>query len=85
MGVAVTIADGSDGVGSFSFFLSCCQTKSRPKERSDRGPFSIGNCESCTRPISRNSGSMEAREYGLTRWTCLLARHLEVVAVAGLL
>ena len=27
-------------------------------------------CESCTRPISTNPGSMEAREYGLTRGTC---------------
>ena len=28
---------------------------------------------------------MEAGEYGLTRGTCLVARRLEVVAVAGLL
>ena len=28
---------------------------------------------------------MEAGEYGLTRGTCFVARHLEVVAVAGLL
>ena len=28
---------------------------------------------------------MEAREYGLTRWACFVARHLEVVAVIGLL
>ena len=28
---------------------------------------------------------MEACEYGLTRGTCFVARHLEVVAVAGLL
>ena len=27
----------------------------------------------------------EAREYGLTRGTCFVARRLEVVAVAGLL
>ena len=27
---------------------------------------------------------MEAGEYGLTRWTCFVARRLEVVAVAGL-
>ena len=45
--------------------------------------FSIGNCESCTRPISTNPGSIEAGEYGLTRWTCFVARRLEVVAVAG--
>ena len=43
------------------------------------------DCESCTRQISTNSGSMEAREYGLTRRTCFVARRLEVVAVAGLL
>ena len=41
--------------------------------------------ESCTRPISTNSGSMEAGEYGLTRGTCFIARRLEVVAVAELL
>ena len=28
---------------------------------------------------------MEASEYRLTRWTCFVARRLEVVAVAGLL
>ena len=43
------------------------------------------NCESCTRPISTNPGSMEAGEYGLTHGTCFVARRLEVVAVAGLL
>ena len=38
------------------------------------------------RPISTNPGCMEkACEYGLTRGTCFVARHLEVVAVAGLL
>ena len=30
----------------------------------------FADCESCTRPISTNSGSMEAGEYGLTRGTC---------------
>ena len=43
------------------------------------------DCESCTRPISTNPGSMEASVYGLTRGTCFVARRLEVVAVAGLL
>ena len=42
-------------------------------------------CEICTRPMSTNPGSMKAGEYGLTRGTCLVARLLEVVAVAGLL
>ena len=28
------------------------------------------DCESCTRPISANPGSMESGEYGLTRGTC---------------
>ena len=42
-------------------------------------------CESCTRPISTNPGSMKAGEYGLTRETCFAARRLKVVAVAGLL
>ena len=41
--------------------------------------------ESCTRPISTNSGSMEAGEYGLTRGTYFVARRLEVVAITGLL
>ena len=43
------------------------------------------DCESCTRPISTNPGSMEAVKYGLTRGTCFVAPRLEVVAVAGLL
>ena len=43
------------------------------------------DCESCTRPISTNSESMEASEYGLTRETCFVVRRLEVVAVAGML
>ena len=43
------------------------------------------DCESCTRPISTNLGSMEAGECGLTRGTCFVARCLEVVAVDGLL
>ena len=30
------------------------------------------DCESCTRPISTNPGSMEAGEYGLTRGTCVV-------------
>ena len=45
----------------------------------------FSDCESCTKPISTNLGSMEAGEYGLTRGTCFVARHLEAVAVAGLL
>ena len=43
------------------------------------------DCESCTRPIPINPGSMEARECGRTRGTCFVAHRLEVVAVAGLL
>ena len=39
----------------------------------------------CTRPISTSPGSIEAGQYGLTRGTCFVARHLEVVAVAVLL
>ena len=42
-------------------------------------------CESGTRPISTNPGSMEAVEYGPTRGTCFVARRLEVVVVARLL
>ena len=40
------------------------------------------SCESCTKPISTNAGSIEASEYGLTRRACFVARRLEVVAVA---
>ena len=43
------------------------------------------DCESCTRPISTDPGSMEAGEHGLTRGTCSIARRLEVVAVARVL
>ena len=43
------------------------------------------DCESCTKPICTNPGSMEAGEYGLTRGTCFVERHIEVIAVAGLL
>ena len=43
------------------------------------------DCERCTRPISTNSGYMEAGEYGLTRWTCFVARRLQLVAASGLL
>ena len=40
--------------------------------------------ESCTSPISTNPGFTETGEYGLTRGTCLAARRLEMIAVAGL-
>ena len=43
------------------------------------------DCESCTRPISTNPGSMEADEYELTSGACFVARRHEVVAVAGLM
>ena len=43
------------------------------------------DCESCTRPISTNSRSIEAGECGLTRETCFLACRLELDAVAVLL
>ena len=42
-------------------------------------------CESCTRPISTNPGSMEAGEYGLTREARFVAICVELVAVAGLM
>ena len=42
-------------------------------------------CESSTRPISTNPGSMESGEYGLTRGTCFIAYRFELHAVAGLL
>ena len=43
------------------------------------------DCESCTRPISTNPGSMEAGEYRLTRGMCFIACRLDLHAVAGLL
>ena len=43
------------------------------------------DCESCTRPISTNPGSMEAGEYELTWDVFFVAHRLEVAAVAGLL
>ena len=43
------------------------------------------DCESCTRPISTNPGSMEAGEHGLALGTCFVARRLEGVATVGLL
>ena len=43
------------------------------------------DCESCTRPITTNPGSMEAGECELTRGTCIIACRLELYAVAGLL
>ena len=45
----------------------------------------LTDCESCTRPISTNPGSMELTEYGLTCGTCFIASRLELHAVAGLL
>ena len=43
------------------------------------------DCESCTRLISTNPASIEAGENGLTRGAWIVARRLEVVALAGLL
>ena len=39
-GVAVTIAAGGHVFFSFFFFLRFCQTKNRPRKRSDRRRFS---------------------------------------------
>ena len=41
------------------------------------------DCESCTRPIFTNLGSMEAGECGLTLGTSFAAPRAELVAVAG--
>ena len=69
----------------FVFFWTIwCKKTGRGNEATEE-VFRIGNCESYTRPISTNPGSMEAREYRLTRGTCLLACRLELDAVAGLL
>ena len=45
----------------------------------------LTDCESCTRPISTNPGSMKAGEHGLTRGARFVVVCLEVVAVAGLM
>ena len=45
----------------------------------------LTDCESCTRTIFKNPGSMEAGECGRTRGTCFITCRLEVVTVAGLL
>ena len=83
MGVAVTIAGGGDGF-SFSFFWTICCKKTGRVNEATEAVFAVRNCESCTRPISTNLGSMEAGVYGLMRGMCFVARRLEVVAVAGL-
>lgn len=46
--------------------------------------FCISACESCTW-LRKNSVSTEAGELGISRGICLLARRLEVVAVACVL
>ena len=43
------------------------------------------DCESCTRPISTNTGSTEAGVGERLGRTCFIARRLEVVAIAGLM
>ena len=45
----------------------------------------FSDCESCTRPIFTNPGSMEAGEHGLARGVRFVAVCLEAVAVAGLM
>ena len=45
----------------------------------------FNDCESYTRPISTNPGSMEAGNIKITRGTCFLACRLVLDAVAGLL
>ena len=84
MGVAGTIAGDGDGLFFFSFLRNAAVTI--PAEGTKRpGPFSVGNCESCTRTIYTIPGSMKVGEYGLTRGTCVVASCLEGVAVAGML
>ena len=85
VGVAVTIAGGGGGL-FFSLFSQPFAVKKQAEgTKRPRTFFAIGNCESCTRPISTNPESMEAGEYGLTHGTWFFARRLEVVAVARLL
>ena len=70
----------------FSLFFELLSNKKTGRgNEATEGVFAVGNCESCTRPISKNSGSMEAGVYELTRGMCFVARRLEVVTVAGLL
>ena len=85
MGVAVTIAGGGDRL-FFPFFSELLSNKKTGRgNEAAEAVFFIGICESCTRPISTNPGSMKAGEYGITRGTRFLACRLELDAVAGLL
>ena len=69
----------------FSFFWTICCTKSGRANKAIEAVFAIGNCDSCIRPISTHPGSVEAGVYGLTRGMSFVARHFDVVEVAGLL
>ena len=83
MGVAVTIAGGGDGLFFSIFSELLSKKKTGQGNEATECVLPKGNWESCTRPISTNPESMEASEHGLTRWTCFVARRLEVVAVPG--
>ena len=70
----------------FSHFSEIFNVKKTGQENeATEAVFAIGNCESCTRPISTNPGSTEAGVHGLKSGICYVARRLEVVAVDGLL
>ena len=57
----------------FSLFSELLSNKKTGRgNEATEAVFSTGNCESCTRPISTNPGSIEASEYRLTRWTCFI-------------
>ena len=70
----------STGVRTGCHYLICLSVCVRV---CDIGFVVFTDCESYTKPISTNPGSMEAGENGLTRGTCFAARRLELIAVAG--
>ena len=85
MGVAVTIAGGGGGLFLLFFSELLSNKKTGRGNEAAEAVFFIGICESCTRPISTNPGSMKAGEHGLTRGARFVAVCLELVAVAGLM
>ena len=81
----MTDAGGGDGLLFFSFSELLSNKKTGRRKEATDAVHSIRNCESCTRPISTNPGSMEAGAHGLTHLTHFVMRRLDVVAIAGLL
>ena len=83
MGVAVTIADGGDGLFFFLFFLSCCQTKKQAEGTKRPRPFFHRQLRELHKADFHKPGIYGNN--GLARRMCFVTRRFEVVAVAGLL